>query len=99
MNASVAAQHSERSNSPFIRAMILTPGHAHASASPPVIRIEVHGLAWKHGRRVHDEEYGPFLGFVKAALAPFKEAQGCDAVINVVLTGLNDVSGNKGAVA
>jgi hypothetical protein len=42
------------------------------------------------GRRFHDKEYGPFLDFVKAALDPFKAAQGCEADIKVVLKGLND---------
>jgi hypothetical protein len=36
-------------------------------------------------RRVHDQEYGPFLNFVKAALKPFKAATGCETDIKTVL--------------
>jgi hypothetical protein len=41
-------------------------------------------------RRVHDQEYGPFRDFVKAALKPFKAEQGCEADIKAVLRRLND---------
>jgi hypothetical protein len=36
-------------------------------------------------RPLLNEEYGPFLKFVKAALEPFKADQGCEAVIKRVL--------------
>ena len=37
------------------------------------------------GRRVLDQEYGPFLDFVRAALQPFKATQGCEADIREAL--------------
>jgi hypothetical protein len=46
-------------------------------------------------RRVHDQEYGPFFEFVKAALVPFHTAQGCEADIKVVLKQLKNVELEK----
>jgi hypothetical protein len=50
------------------------------------------------GRRFHKKEYGeygPFLEFVKAALNPFKAAQGCEADIKAVLKRLKDAELDK----
>jgi hypothetical protein len=50
------------------------------------------------GRRFHKKEYGEygrFLEFVKAALNPFKAAQGCEADIKAVLKRLKDAELDK----
>jgi hypothetical protein len=49
------------------------------------------------GRRVHDEEYGPFHDFVIAALEPFKAAPGCD--IKAVLQQRNTRSRKRKSAA
>ena len=70
------------------RTVVLTPNRARRQFIGDLAHIYICITGQRPGRRVHDQESGPFRDFDTAALDPFNSAMGCEADMKVVLSQL-----------